>query len=267
MLGEVECFGEVNEEGGETKWMDNDPRLGAFDELLRTSMDISNRQTRLFNEAKDKGYQRGYFLQLAGRLLGREMMILGFVIVPRLPENPSVSEVSAWNSSHPKEYKVRIIDMKHEVIDHVILPDSPQTWRDLDGTNVEFRSDFRPRARYLYFNYCVQILKVSWKPGKHREMGEAIQMELGRHFWGTPGRYLPREMLMAFVEEMGHEYEQLLEGAMEDGAADADADADSDLLLAAASDEVKASAQGVQIDSDEDDESDYEDAENSDEDY
>jgi hypothetical protein len=190
-----------------------------------------------------------------------------FVIVPRFPENPSVSEVSAWNSSHPKEYKVRIIDMKHEVIDHVILPDSPQTWRDLDGTNVEFRSDFRPRARYLYFNYCVQILKVSWKPGKHREMGEAIQMELGRHFWGTPGRYLPREMLMAFVEEMGHEYEQLLEGAMEDGAADADADADSDLLLAAASDEVKASAQGVQIDSDEDDESDYEDAENSDEDY
>jgi hypothetical protein len=77
MFGEVECFGEVNEEGGETKWMDNDPRLGAFDELLRTSMDISNRQTRLFNEAKDKGYQRGYFLQLAGRLLGREMMILG----------------------------------------------------------------------------------------------------------------------------------------------------------------------------------------------
>ena len=66
---------------------------------------------------------------------------------------------------------------------------------------------------------------------------------------------------------MGHEYEQLLEGAMEDGAADADADADSNLLLAAASDEVKASAQGVQIDSNEDDESDYEDAENSDEDY
>jgi len=32
---------------------------------------------KAINEAEDKICQRGYFLQLAGRLLGREMIILG----------------------------------------------------------------------------------------------------------------------------------------------------------------------------------------------
>lgn len=57
--------------------MDNDPRWVAFDELWRTSMDISNRQTRQFNESEEKGCQRSYSLQLGGRLLRREVMILG----------------------------------------------------------------------------------------------------------------------------------------------------------------------------------------------
>lgn len=191
------------------------------------------------------------------------------VIVPRLPENPSTNEVSAQNASNPKEYKIRIMDTDNKDLDDIILPNSTQTWRDLDGTNVEFRSDFRPRARYLYFHYCLQILQLSWRqpktqPGqKYITFGEAMKKDFGKHFWGTPGWYLPRKMLLAFVEEMGHGYEQLLEGAMEDGVAEYEegGEEDREILLVAAIDQVKASANkanGVE-DDESDDESDGDD--------
>lgn len=61
--------------------------VGAFDELLRMSMDTSDRRTRLFSEAKHKGNRRSYFLQLAGRLLGSEMMILGLKLVTTVVTN------------------------------------------------------------------------------------------------------------------------------------------------------------------------------------
>ena len=36
-----------------------------------------------------------------------------------------------------------------------------QKWRDLDSKRVEFlaMTSFRPRARYVYFHYCIQVLR------------------------------------------------------------------------------------------------------------
>ena len=96
-----------------------------------------------------------------------------------------------------------------------ICPESDQSWKDLDGTNVEFRSAFRPRARYLYFNYCIQILRRAWKA--ERSAAEQMRQEFNAGFWGTRGPYLPRSMLRAFVEELGHGYEELSAGARDNG--------------------------------------------------
>ncbi|OJJ01851.1 hypothetical protein ASPVEDRAFT_83375 [Aspergillus versicolor CBS 583.65] len=40
-----------------------------------------------------------------------------------------------------------------------------------------------------------------------------LRDELGRPFWGTPGRYMPRNMVLALVEELGHDYKGILAGA------------------------------------------------------
>jgi hypothetical protein len=37
-------------------------------------------------------------------------------IVPLLPNDPSTVELGAWRNSEPKEYKIRILDHKHEKI-------------------------------------------------------------------------------------------------------------------------------------------------------
>lgn len=36
---------------------------------------------------------------------------------------------------------------------------------------------------------------------------------MGKPIWATPGRYIPKNMLLAFVEELGHEYTDLLVAA------------------------------------------------------
>ena len=39
--------------------------------------------------------------------------------------------------------------------------------------------------------------------------------ELGKPFWGTPERYMRKSMLLTFVKKMGHEYESILDDAIE----------------------------------------------------
>ncbi len=142
-----------------------------------------------------------------------------FVIVPRFSEDASAAERSVWSLGSAKQYKIRLLDLDHPSIDEPIRPPSERTWRELDGTDVAFRSDFRPRARYLYFHHCLQVLRRSWK-AKHQD--QSLKKEIGKAFWGAPGRYLPRSMLIPFIEELGHEFEQLMEGANEDSAAEPD---------------------------------------------
>jgi HNH endonuclease len=176
----------------------------------------------------------------------------GFMaIVPRLPDNPTQSEIAEWNLSEPKEYKVRILDPESPEAGEVIRPDPRLTWKDLDGTPVEFKSAFRPRARYLYFHYCIQILRRAWRA--ERKAAEQMKKEFGKGYWGTIGPYLPKCHLQALVDELGHGYEELLEGGVDDQATASDVN--GDVVVALGSNQVKASREeGEDEESDSDDE-------------
>ncbi|KAJ5406619.1 hypothetical protein N7465_007903 [Penicillium sp. CMV-2018d] len=132
-----------------------------------------------------------------------------FVIVPDIP---SVQE-NAWVST---------------VKDQRISRWRELTYGQLEDRKLRFRSSSRPAARYLYFHYCVQILRMCWQhssQGKSSQAAAILQAEKGKPVWGSAGRYVPRNMLLALVEEMGHEYSFVL-----DGAAGSRAD-DNNLLL------------------------------------
>lgn len=132
-----------------------------------------------------------------------------FVIVPDVPnvqENVLVSTVKSWLSREPREYRVRIIDPDWEMNEQQISRWGELTYGQLEGRKLRFRSSFRPAARYLYFHYCVQMLRMCWQhssQGKSSQAAAILRAEKGRPFWGTAGRYLPRNMLLALVEEMG----------------------------------------------------------------
>ncbi|KAF3027321.1 hypothetical protein E8E15_005644 [Penicillium rubens] len=163
-----------------------------------------------------------------------------FVIVPDIPSfqgNALVSAVKYWLECEPREYRVRLIDPDWEKLDESVSRQTSLTFRQLEGRPLKFRSGFRPAARYLYFHYCVQVLRMCWQHsnrGKSSQAAALLQAEKGRPFWGTAGRYLPHNMLLALVEEMGHEYSFVMNGAAGSRAND------DKLLLALLSKNVKA---------------------------
>ena len=181
-----------------------------------------------------------------------EIFDIGFlVIVPLLPDNPTKTELAKWLTREPREYMTRIIDPSSKLMDQLINLSSGLKFKDLDKRPLKFRSNFRPAARYLYFHYCLQVLRRAWK--QQMEQSKLILgNEVGKLYWGTPGRYLPRNMLLTFVEELGHEYGELLGGASWSTGEDL-------TLLAAASRQVKRRSPlnfGTESNSDSEDEED-----------
>lgn len=152
-----------------------------------------------------------------------------FTIMPLVSDEPSEAEMAAWHASDPKRYKIRIIDPKAPGMSAKIDPGDPRIWNDLEGKELSFRNNFRPRARYLYFVYCCTMLRCSWQDQKR-----ALKGELGRKYWGTGERFMRKSMLIAFVEEMGHQYEHLLEGAKEHGGSEDDEPIETALLAGTA---------------------------------
>ena len=169
-----------------------------------------------------------------------------FVIVPDIVDQPTQQDVNTWEASDPREYKIRVLNPDSEKM-QCPIEETGKIWADLDNERLKFKTKFRPRARYLYFAYCVAMLRRSFA-GKHLEVSRA---ELRKKFWGTPGRYMRESMLLGFVEEMGHDYEHLLEGAIKEE----DAVADITAIVAANThiQETLKAEEGCDLESDSDD--------------
>lgn len=184
-----------------------------------------------------------------------------FLIVPFVL-NDSFAEIQRWHKNEPKEFRIRVCEPKAPAMQFYI-PGTKRMWVDLDGNRLAFKSSSRPDARYLYFHYCTMMLRRSWHQSNAFEV---LRDELGKLYWGTPGRFMPKSMLLAFVEEMGHGYEQLLEGAMgEDDIKDRrkGSEAETEIVETAS----VAVGEGVGEDeSDEDEDEDEDDDEDDDED-
>lgn len=138
-----------------------------------------------------------------------------YVIVPQVSAAPSLPDIQDWHQVEPKNYQIRVLEPDTREMNQLI-GETDRRWRDLDGQKFSFRGDFRPRARYLYFTYCMAILRKFWNKDKP---STALSDELGKPYWGTAGRYIIKNMLQGFVQELGHdghEYDELLEGAMSD---------------------------------------------------
>lgn len=163
-------------------------------------------------------------------------------IVPDVGEHAGLSEILDWLKGTPREFKVKILDQKWNKLGKKVDDKTNLTYGDLNNRPLKFRSDFRPAARYLYFHYCVQVLRMAWQRTKNTDNSESgvdqaaavLNGTNGKFCWGTPGRYIPRNMLLALVEELGHEYKPLLDGAASSSSAD------SDTLLELAANQTKA---------------------------
>ena len=154
------------------------------------------------------------------------------ILVPDIPDTANQLEIDTWSASEPKEYKIRVTNPKAKGMDRVHqgygYANRKETWNDLDGKKVQFSSAHRPHARYLYWQYCKTVLRQSWK--EKRVGAPDVQLE---KIWGPKGPYIKKRMLLAFVEQLGHDHEALMENAIVESEEDNNPESDPSALLLA----------------------------------
>jgi hypothetical protein len=136
-----------------------------------------------------------------------------FVIVPDLPEIPLTEKLLNWMNGEVRDFKIKIIDSSFPRLNYGIVSKDGLKWRDIDNRQLKFKGSARPAARYLYFHYCLQVLRQAWRVGPGEKAAVSLYDEFGKPVWATTGRYIGKKMLRTFIDTLGHEYQDLLKGA------------------------------------------------------
>ena len=134
-------------------------------------------------------------------------------LVPAIDDGSSSDQIEQWNTASVKEYKIRILRPKETGMDGCCSYVSDLTWKELDNQPVTFRSEYRPRARYFYYAYCVALLRLAYNVEKRPI---ALKTSLGEKHWGSTGKYLNKSMIRAFVDAVSHEFDDLMEDSLSD---------------------------------------------------
>ncbi|KAK2794862.1 hypothetical protein FQN50_009847 [Emmonsiellopsis sp. PD_5] len=181
-----------------------------------------------------------------------------FAIVPDVPGNATAEEICRWREMQPREYKVQILDPDRREA-KLAVGYAGKVWNDLNGKRLEFRSEARPSARYLFFLYLTQILRCAlrrrFQKGGRIPQGDGV----GKKIWAVPGPYVKRSTIRAFVEEFGQEYEHFFpepESGEEDEELKEAEHADDDRFYIAAVEQVQHRLREQTFD-DEDEDEDY----------
>ena len=137
------------------------------------------------------------------------------VLVPDVPADATTAQLEAWTKAKIKEYKLRVLCPENANMKKYMDMTESRIWNDLDGQRVLFKSDHRPRARYLYWQFAIALLRKAWQ--SDHKTNNPVAAELGKRYWGTGGPWIRHKYLLAFAEYLGHEveWENLLEAAAE----------------------------------------------------
>lgn len=108
------------------------------------------------------GWRNGLMLP---RDLAEAMDEWAVTIVPDIPDEPTPEQRRNWATSGVKEYKFRVLDPAHELLQTRVttVEGDMRTGADLDQCRLHFREDveLRPCTSYLYFWHCCSVLDQS----------------------------------------------------------------------------------------------------------
>jgi HNH endonuclease len=147
-------------------------------------------------------------------------------IEPQEPSSPEIDQearhqrLKEWERSNPKEYKVVVLDPKPAIMQTIIFDKENNGYPveklvELHGRRLKFLNDFRPRSRYVWWTYLNALTQISWR--EKSSLNTAIQLEVskGTRYWGTHGRYVKKNQLLGFVEQIGHDVKSITDSIME----------------------------------------------------
>ncbi|KAK7427508.1 hypothetical protein QQZ08_005950 [Neonectria magnoliae] len=179
-----------------------------------------------------KGAQKEIFSPLNGLFLheiiedalnkGLVAIVPDVAMEPKNPEFPQEDQderqqrIRNWESQHVKEYKLIVVNKASPVVMKSKFYGNSlgvSTILDLHDRKLVFKTNFRPRARYIWWTFLNTILHVSWNSDNNVQHAEIRKVT---RYWGTRGRYVKQNMLLGYVEELGQDVDSILEYATDD---------------------------------------------------
>ncbi|KAG8673663.1 hypothetical protein FPOAC2_07119 [Fusarium poae] len=145
------------------------------------------------------------------------------VIVPDIDLNPTEPDLplndetirqkrsKEWEEMTPKEYKVMVVDKNHPEVTKELYEFGPMGFSrllDLHERKLKFRTDFRPRSRYIWWTFLNAILRTAWTGKQEDKNIQHEEVRKSTRYWGR--KYVKRNQLLGFVEEIGHDVESIL---------------------------------------------------------
>ena len=127
-------------------------------------------------------------------------------LVPDVKDLSNREEMTAWYNTVPQEYAIRVFDSGSKGMDDEV-PERDITFAQLDGEKVQWRTDARPRRRYLWFHYACCVLKEA----RGSPLPDEFQAEYEKKYWGSLGKWFKTEgYLIGAVQLLGQDYKPLL---------------------------------------------------------
>jgi hypothetical protein len=122
-----------------------------------------------------------------------------------------------WEQEGPHNYKTIILDWNYKDLEEPRFSKSypVETLKQLHNRPLQFNNDFRPRSRYVWWTFLNAITQLSWR--QKEDDKTAIQKEVRRstRYWGTRGRYVKKNQILGFIEELGQDVESIAETILE----------------------------------------------------
>ncbi|KAK0727099.1 hypothetical protein B0T26DRAFT_638862 [Lasiosphaeria miniovina] len=126
-----------------------------------------------------------------------------------------------WETTTPREYRIMVLDatsstMQQAVFSKEVYNLEFNNLAGLHGRRLQFLNESRPRTRYVWWTFLNATTQLTWK-GSLKSSKSLIQNEVlkGTRYWGTHGRYVKKNILLGFVNEIGHDVSSIAKSTME----------------------------------------------------
>ncbi|KAK3365034.1 hypothetical protein B0T24DRAFT_560705 [Lasiosphaeria ovina] len=183
---------------------------GARDELFSSANGI------FLHRLIEKAFDRGFLVLVPDTKVEAQN-----TLAPWEDQEERHEALRDWEMTHPREYRIAVLDatphcMKESIFDKEIHGLESETLAGLHGRRLTFLNNARPRARYVWWAFLSAVTQLTWK-GSLANPESLIQKEVlkGTRYWGTHGKYVKKNMLLGFVQELGHDVSSIAESIMD----------------------------------------------------
>ena len=135
----------------------------------------------------------------------RNCLIIAKAIEKRFDKHSLVIVPIKTKAGVPSRWKVRVLTDSQS---DKVIPEINLSMNELDNRELDFRTKYRPAARYLYYHFVISVLFA--KQGQEKGWIRRMTSQENK-FWATPGKYLRMSMLKRIALEIGHEIDEKMD--------------------------------------------------------